>query len=95
MSIEEFKKNYNKYIDETFEILSQEETKYDELEGYSLNLRSKTYPDEYYVQYVQFGTKKVYIILFYDNIKDENQTTIFDFQNKTIEYMNSVKYKKS
>lgn len=95
VSIEEFKKNYNKYIDETFEILSQKETKYDELEGYSLNLRSKTYPDEYYVQYVQFGTNKVYIILFYDNIKDENQTTIFDFQNKTIEYMNSVKYKKS
>ena len=42
VSVEEFKKNYNKYIDETFEILSQEETKYDELEGYSLNLRSKT-----------------------------------------------------
>ena len=33
--------------------------------------------------------------MHYDNIKDENQTTIFDFQNKTIEYMNSVKYKKS
>ena len=42
MSVEEFKKNYNKYIYETFEILSQKETKYDELEGYSLNLRSKT-----------------------------------------------------
>ena len=95
VSIEEFKKNYNEYIEETFEILSQNETEYDGLEGYVLNLRSISYPDEYYVQYIQFGTNKVYIILFYDNIKDENQTSILDFQNKAFEYMDSVKYKKS
>ena len=95
VSIEEFKKNYNEYIEETFEVLSQNETEYDGLEGYVLNLRSISYPDEYYVQYIQFGTNKVYIILFYDNIKDENQTSILDFQNKTFEYMDSVKYKKS
>ncbi len=85
ITLENFVKYYENEHSEKYEIYDKKETIYDGIKGYKIKMNDNKYHD---IVYIQYDNNKVYLIIFEKyNVKDNS------FDNKTEEYMKTVKFK--